>query len=274
MHRALLLIPLLVALATPVLAQGSDDDARARELYENGAMLYEEGRYEDAIKAWQEAYRISERPLLWFNIANAQERVGRWRDALESLNAYRAFATADEREVLDRRMRNIERRVKEQEDADAEREAEEAEEAEKARREEDVRAEAAAAAAEEEVPPPDTSPKAADAPPLVGIGAGLLVGGLVGAGVGGGLSGAALSKRGEIEAACKSVGETLFCPQTVEPLEAEEVQLSLGGDIALIAGGAVAGTGLVLMIVDLATGNKKAAYVVPTFGGIAVAGRF
>jgi len=87
------------------------NDSRARELYENGAILYEEGRYQDAIKAWREAYLLSGRPLLLYNIANAQERLGEWRLALETLNEYRAYAPASDREMLDRRINNLERRL-------------------------------------------------------------------------------------------------------------------------------------------------------------------
>ncbi len=268
MHRALSLVLLLVGLATPVLAQGTDEDRRARELYDNGALLYEEGRYEDAIQAWQEAYRISKKPLLLFNIANAQERIGQWRPALETLNRYRAFASADEREVLDRRMKNIERRVAELEVEEAERRK--AEEAEAAR----LKEEGTSASTATPLVTVSTTSTTPAVTPLRGLGVGLLAGGLAGAGAGGGLYGAALSRRQDIEASCREAGGTLYCPQSAQALEAEEADLSLAGDVALIAGGAVAGTGLVLMIVDALTGSPRAVTVVPTPGGIAVAGRF
>ncbi len=86
-------------------------DDRAKELYENGADLYDEGRYEDAVAAWQESYKLSNKPLLLYNIANAEERAGHYDVALDNLNRYRAFATADEREILDRRIRNLEARI-------------------------------------------------------------------------------------------------------------------------------------------------------------------
>lgn len=95
-------------------ADENADDIRARQLYDNGAILYDEGRYEDAIVAWQEAWDLSERPLLLYNIANAQERLGLWREALETLNRYRAFARPEERERLDRRINNLERRLAEE----------------------------------------------------------------------------------------------------------------------------------------------------------------
>ena len=34
-------------------------EVRAAEIYDNGTLLYDEGLYDDAIAAWQEAYRLS-----------------------------------------------------------------------------------------------------------------------------------------------------------------------------------------------------------------------
>ena len=104
---------MLLLAGQTVHADENADALRARQLYENGAILYDEGRYEDAIVAWQEAWILSERPLLLYNIANAQERLGLWREALETLNRYRAFARPEERERLDRRINNLERRLAE-----------------------------------------------------------------------------------------------------------------------------------------------------------------
>lgn len=105
----------LMLLMSSLTAQADENsDLRARQLYDNGAILYDEGRYEDAIVAWQEAWNLSERPLLLYNIANAQERLGLWRDALETLNRYRAFAKPEERDKLDRRINNLERRLEEE----------------------------------------------------------------------------------------------------------------------------------------------------------------
>ena len=84
---------------------------RGKELYDNGVILYDEGRYEDAIVAWSEAHRLTERSGFLFNIANAQERLGDYAAAIETLGRYRALAHADERATLDRRLRNLEARM-------------------------------------------------------------------------------------------------------------------------------------------------------------------
>lgn len=94
--------------AAPALAA---DDARAKELYQNGVVLFEEGRYEDAVTAWKAAYELSGRPALLFNLASAYERLGQWKQAWDVLNQYRAFARAEEREKLDRRIRNLRERI-------------------------------------------------------------------------------------------------------------------------------------------------------------------
>lgn len=112
------LLPAALLLATPALGQEPPpvDDAaqkRAMELYQNGAELYQEGRYEDAIVAFQEARKVNPHPALLFNIANAYERLAQFEEALDYLNQYRAFAPAEQRETIARRIRNLEKRLAE-----------------------------------------------------------------------------------------------------------------------------------------------------------------
>lgn len=277
----LILGSLLVALLAPTLgwAQGSAPppagDQRARVLYENGAILYEEGRYEDAIDAWKEAYGLSDRPLFLFNIANALERIGRWDEALVYLNKYRAFAEADERTVLERRMRNIEQRL---DDArDRERESDEARRQDEADRQERVeadRVEEETARAEEEAAAAGLAPFEGPLIPgfvLISTGVGLLA-------VGGGLSGAAVIARTDAAALCKETGELLLCPHTATESLGQDASLSLGSDIAFAAGAATAATGLVLVIAHITGAPEATARVVPTAGptglGLGVWGRF
>ena len=88
-----------------------DPDEYARELYENGLYQFENGQYEQAITAWQTAYELSERHRLVYNIASAQERLGLWQEALDSLTLYRTYAPREEWTALERRIVNIERRI-------------------------------------------------------------------------------------------------------------------------------------------------------------------
>jgi tetratricopeptide (TPR) repeat protein len=104
------LLLLFTAFAQPT----EDELTRAKELYANGETLYSEGDYENALVAFEAAYDLAPAPLLNFNMANTLERLGRFKEALDKLSAYRAFAPADERETLERRIRNMERRIEEQ----------------------------------------------------------------------------------------------------------------------------------------------------------------
>ena len=101
-------------MSVPETSLAQSDDARARLLFDNGHQLYMEGRYEDALAAWTEAYALSQRPLILFNMANAYERNGQLEKAVAVLNRYRAYAQPDEQEVILRRIKNMEQRLHEQ----------------------------------------------------------------------------------------------------------------------------------------------------------------
>ena len=92
-------------------APSAVDLERAREIFENGQSLYREGRYEDALVAFEESYRLSEKPGLLYNMANCSERVGDYRAAIDQLNRYRVYAEPAERTVLERRIVNLELRL-------------------------------------------------------------------------------------------------------------------------------------------------------------------
>lgn len=118
LSRTLLLGTFLVApLVAPVATAQTPsttptaEDTRARELYENGADLYKEGRYAEAILAWQESYKLSARHPLLLNIAGAQERLGLLSDAVDSIQRYRAFASSEERDELEQRVLALQQRI-------------------------------------------------------------------------------------------------------------------------------------------------------------------
>jgi tetratricopeptide (TPR) repeat protein len=75
-------------------------------------MLYEEGNYQGAILAFQSSFDISHAPALYYNIANCYERLGKLAEARDALNLYRAVAPADERDRLERRIANLEDRIR------------------------------------------------------------------------------------------------------------------------------------------------------------------
>lgn len=89
------------------------DVEKAKVIFENGSQLYEEGNYDGAILAFQEVFRLTESPVLHYNLANCYERLGELQQAVDQLNLYRAVAGQDEVETLDRRLVNLERRLEE-----------------------------------------------------------------------------------------------------------------------------------------------------------------
>jgi tetratricopeptide (TPR) repeat protein len=210
-------------------------EARGIELYENGATLYDEGRYEDAILAWQEGYRISQRPGFLYNIANAQERLGDYRAALDTLGRYRALARTDERETLDRRIRNLEERLAAQ---------------------------------------PAPVPQSGSAPPegpsrtrqpggpavrpivagsLVGVGAvGLVAGGVLGA-----QSRAAGAQASEV---CREGQGGLLCPASAAPSLAANQRKALAADLGFGLGTAAGAAGVLLLVLG---GGEQPVSVAP-----------
>ena len=106
-----LLLLLLALFCAPIAAAQETADDRARSLFDNGSILYEEGRYAAAISAWEEGYDLSSRPLFLFNIANAFERQGDIESTVRYLDAYRAYAPEGERDTLIRRIAALESRM-------------------------------------------------------------------------------------------------------------------------------------------------------------------
>jgi tetratricopeptide (TPR) repeat protein len=62
-----------VLAATPALA---DDKAKAKQLYDEGLRHYQVAEYTQAIETWKQAYVLSKKPLLLFNIGQAYRLSG------------------------------------------------------------------------------------------------------------------------------------------------------------------------------------------------------
>lgn len=117
---ALLLAPglfacaLLVALApAPALAQapGADaaDDKEARDLFQIGKEAFDEGRFERALKYFQDAYDLSHRAALLSNIGTAFDRLRRDQEAVDTYKKYlEQVPQAPNRKLIEERIRIIE----------------------------------------------------------------------------------------------------------------------------------------------------------------------
>lgn len=79
--------------AAPATAENSEGDAAeldraARSLFAAGKIAFDLGRYEEALEYLTQAYQLSQRPLLLFNIASTLDRLRRDAEALETFDRY------------------------------------------------------------------------------------------------------------------------------------------------------------------------------------------
>ena len=81
-------------------AQEDVTEDRAKELFFNGQLLYEEGEYDSAVLAWERGYELTKLPAFLKNIALAHEADKDYVDAIVYLKKYRAFAPFEEQEEL------------------------------------------------------------------------------------------------------------------------------------------------------------------------------
>jgi tetratricopeptide (TPR) repeat protein len=239
------LVGLALFAATPAaLAQpkgGPAAEAHAKELFAKGDAAYAEGRYEESLAAFHEAYTLSGRPQLLFNVSNALERLGRYAEALEALEKYLATGKPRERDVVQKRMANLKRRVEEQK-----KEQERAAKDEEERRQKDADERKKV---EGEQPPTSATPAqpTGESPSrvvpifLISTGAAALAAG----GVFGILT---LSARSEASKGCTSASGGNLCTGDVRSAIDREKTFGLVTDIALASGIVLAGVGIYLLV--------------------------
>lgn len=78
--------------------EGEPEDprtAQARALFEAGRVAFEAASYEDALRHFRDAFELSGRTALLYNIGVAADRLRRDREALEAFERYLAEAPAD-----------------------------------------------------------------------------------------------------------------------------------------------------------------------------------
>ncbi len=244
----------------PATTEREDDDRRARVHFESGRQYFDEGEYERAVEEFSRAYELSGRPALLMNVASGLERLGRYREAADRMQAYydQAEDTVPTRDVLARRIANLRERAASAEAA--------------AREPSDAPAPSSSLDASG-APAPTSSPDPSSGPPPVEAGVERGRGRLLGAGISFGVAGAglvafgvlgglALAERNAIEGGC---GATRSCSsREVSRLDG----LALGADLglAVAAAGVVAGV-LVLVWMAPEDRDEARAVVVPFLGG-------
>ena len=209
--------------------------AEAKKLFDEGSDAYADGRYEDAVKAWEKSYELSGKPLIFESIGNAYERLGDKKKARDYLSKWRAEAPPAEHEQLDARIKNLDSRIAAAEAAEAERKAQD--EKKKAG------TDAADKAKKEEA-------KARDEARSTRLVAGIAVGGAgvlaVGAGIVMGAVGA--GQRPDPNTVCSESGDRTLCRASARGAIEGSSTLALAGDITWIAGAVLAATGGVLIL--------------------------
>jgi tetratricopeptide (TPR) repeat protein len=280
--RALFLFGFGIATAcavadTPAHAQVKSEkaanDQRARELFQKGDTAYAEGRYEEALAAFSEAYELSGRAQLLFNVSNALERLGRYQEAVDALEKYLASGKAKERDVVQKRLANLKKRVEEQK-KEQEKLAKEEEEKRKKEEEERQKREAAQGGANGANHGGGTGPggpKEATKPPtpllpwiLIGGGAAVFVTG----GVFGILT---LGARGEAKDGCTDTASGHLCSESASSALDREKTFGLVADIGMLSGLVLAGVGTYFL---LTTKPDPAIKVGVRPGGVIVGGSF
>jgi hypothetical protein len=110
--RRVLVTAAIVSLAPGALAQRGDEMARARALDQQGAKAYQEGRYNDAIRYFGEAYRLGGPPFELWNVAKCYLRLDQPEQAAETLERYLALANLppDDRAEASRQLDELKRR--------------------------------------------------------------------------------------------------------------------------------------------------------------------
>ncbi|MBS2014632.1 MAG: tetratricopeptide repeat protein [Deltaproteobacteria bacterium] len=219
-----------------------DKDAAARDLFAKGDAAYAEGRYEEALSAFQEAYTLSNRAQLLFNISNALERLGRYSEAVEALDKYLASGKAKDRDVVQKRLANLRKRVEDQK-----REEKAKEDEERAKREKEAEEKRRADLRSPELtpvpvgPPPERpGPSAFPVVLLVTGGAAIVAGGVFGI--------MTLSAHGEAKEGCNEGAAGNLCSEKARSALDREKTFSLVTDISLASGIVIGGIGLYLLL--------------------------
>lgn len=87
------------------------EEQRAAALYAEGDRRYAEGRYEESVDLFKQAYAISPAPLLLYNLTNSYERLGAYAEAADALARYIDSGDAEDADTLRQRLRQIRKRA-------------------------------------------------------------------------------------------------------------------------------------------------------------------
>jgi tetratricopeptide (TPR) repeat protein len=257
----------------------SEDEARAH--YTLGASAYGRGDFETAVREFNAAWELSRRPEILFNLARAEVKLGRDRDAIAHLKEYlRLRPNADDEPAVRGEIAARERALQQQEEsarqaaqaqaaaAEANAAARRAQEREAAAREQ---ARLAAEAARTSAEAARTAERANRAP-LRKAGIGLLAGGAGVVVVGIALGGIAAWESGQVKSGAG--GKPVAFGGSAFAADESTGKLSQTLGIVFDVVGGVAAASGVGLLVWTSRASKARARLTPTPGGALVAGSF
>ncbi len=243
--------------ATSVRSQASAEDRKAAiTLFGQSREAYQAGRFKQAAELLKRAYGLDPAPTLLYNLARALESDGDLDGALDAYRRYlRADPQAKDRAAIEQRINNLDAQIKERAALEQKLQLQQAQAAKAKER-------AALAKVQRPAPEPESSS------PVPWIIAGTGAAGLVAGGVLGGL---AQSKYSSAEQASSQ--------SEAATLDADARNMARGANIAFIAGGTLAATGLVWGLIQALSGDDEAQDAVglsPVLGPrhIGIAARF
>jgi tetratricopeptide (TPR) repeat protein len=226
------LLVAVICCSAAALAQSANDQEAARAHFMAGSAYYEQANYADAVKEFTEAYRLSQRADLLYNIALAYERLEKWDQAIAALNQYlHDKPDAQDRAIIQTRIENLNKR----------------------------RIAALAVVAPAPPPAPPAPPRKQHVASLVvgGIGVGALLAS-IGTGV------AALELQSQLDSVCPA----RRCPSSQQQGKIDEGgALALSTDILIGVGAAAVLVGVILFVVE-SRHPQRSASLAP--GGMAV----
>src|SRR5437868_3474385 len=115
LRRRLLLVPIALVLCTHADARAEAPDpatVRARNHMQAAVSYYDDGRYEDAAREIETAYRLKPLPALQYNLAQCYERLGRLGEAIAAYRKYLDGSPhAEDHDLIARRAANLEERL-------------------------------------------------------------------------------------------------------------------------------------------------------------------
>ncbi len=104
---------LCLGAATGVKAEDSESVKRARKLFSQGVAHFDDGKYQLALDAFEEAYRLRPHPAVRVNIANCYDQLGRMSEAVYHFERYleEAESGSPQRKEVEKALQQLYRKM-------------------------------------------------------------------------------------------------------------------------------------------------------------------